>query len=71
MNISPISKWLYDFTADLPCRLIKRNGKPYLERYFLSNENYYRLKAYIGELSDSIAGLMDGEKYLQDRKSVV
>lgn len=30
-----IAHRLYRLTADLPCRLITRNGAPYLERYYL------------------------------------
>lgn len=30
-----IHHWLYRFTANVPTRLIKLNGRPYLERYYL------------------------------------
>lgn len=31
-----LEKWLFEFTANKPCRIIKRGpGMPYLERYFL------------------------------------
>lgn len=32
-----VDRWLYDFSARLPVRLIQVNGKPYLERYYLGS----------------------------------
>lgn len=32
-----LQKWLFKVTAKLPCRLIKREDHPYLERYFVAS----------------------------------
>lgn len=33
---------LFELTAELPCRIIQRDGQPYLERYFVSDDYYDR-----------------------------
>lgn len=64
MNLKKIiaSAWrrlLYRFTARRPCRLIGREGQPYLERYFLFQA--FGLTAYLHRFVDA-----DGDLELHD-----
>lgn len=54
-----IARWLYHYTATKPCRLISRDGQPYLERYHLSSIGGWRIY-----LHRFVGG--DGDKEVHD-----